>query len=49
VHLVGGLKLNRSLSRRWKVKTLLSTSGPQPYRAEITNQITPEIPTKSMK
>ncbi len=22
-----------------------STSGPQPYRAEITNQITPEIPT----
>jgi hypothetical protein len=22
-----------------------STSGPQPYRAEITNQITPQIPT----
>jgi len=22
-----------------------SNSGPQPYRAEITNQITPEIPT----
>ncbi len=24
-----------------------STSGPQPYRAEIINQITPEIPTDS--
>jgi hypothetical protein len=23
----------------------ISTSGTQPYRAEITNQITPEIPT----
>jgi len=22
-----------------------SPSGPQPYRAEVTNQITPEIPT----
>ncbi len=38
-----GLKLDWSLSRGWKVKTLLA--APQPYRAEITNQITPEIPT----
>jgi len=26
-----------------------STSGPYPYRAEITNQITPEIPTKGKR
>ena len=37
-HLVCRLKLDRSLSRRKKVKTLLAGSQPyQPYKAEITN------------
>jgi len=41
-HLVYGVEAG--LESILKVEGEISTSGPQPYRAEITNQITPEIP-----
>lgn len=46
-HLEGRLKLDRSLSRRLKEKTL--PAGPSPTSmAKVTNQITAEIPTWKM-
>jgi hypothetical protein len=37
----------RRLSRRWKVNTLLGDLSPaSPAKAEITNQITPKVPTE---
>ncbi len=43
-HLVYGVEAGLK-SIQEEVEGENSTSGPQPYRAEITNQITPEIPT----
>lgn len=41
-HLVYGVEAG--LESILKVEGEISTSDPQPYRAEITNKITPEIP-----
>ncbi len=41
-HLVYGVEAG--LESILKMEGEISTSDPQPYRAEITNQITPEIP-----